>query len=147
MSELDNYIDPSPELFAAFKALDRETPILMLNLLHFRDEAAYPADHPLAGQNLTGAQAYANYGRESGPVFSRVGGDIVWRGKFETMVIGPTDKHWDTAFIARYPNAHAFLEMISDPAYKIAVVHRQAAVLTSRLIRFGETTGGAGFSD
>jgi len=37
--------------------------------------------------------------------------------------------------------------MIADPDYKIAVVNRQAAVATSRLIRFGETTGGMGFGD
>ena len=35
MSENDHYVDPTPELFAAFKALDRETPILMLNMLRF----------------------------------------------------------------------------------------------------------------
>ena len=40
-------------------------------------------------------------------------------------------------FIAHYPNAHAFLQMISDPRYKLAVIHRQAAVATSRLIRTG----------
>ena len=31
--------------------------------------------------------------------------------------------------------AHAFLAMVSDPDYQRAVVHRQAAVETSRLIR------------
>ena len=41
-------------------------------------------------------------------------------------------------FIARYPNAGAFLEMVTDPVYQQAVKHRQAAVMTSRLQRFGE---------
>lgn len=143
----DHFVDPSPELFAAFKALDRDTPILMLNMLRFREQAAYPEDHALASENLTGAEAYKRYGEHSGPIFSRVGGEIVWRGRYETMVIGPTDEVWDSVFIARYPNAHAFLEMVKDPDYQRAVIHRQAAVDTSRLIRFGENTGGAGFSD
>ena len=47
----------------------------MLNLVRFRDQAAYPD-----GRAATGAQAYAAYGRESFPVFSRLGGRIVWRG-------------------------------------------------------------------
>ena len=34
-------------------------------------------------------EAYAAYGRESGPVFARLGGKIVWRGRFELMLIGP----------------------------------------------------------
>ena len=147
MSENDHYVDPTPELFAAFKALDRETPILMLNMLRFRDQAAYPDGHAQTGKDLSGADAYQLYGKESGPVFAKVGGEIVWRGDYQTMVIGPQEEYWDTVFIARYPNAHAFLQMIADPDYKIAVVNRQAAVATSRLIRFGETTGGIGFGD
>ena len=48
-------------------------------------------------------------------------------------------------FIARYPNAGAFLEMVTDPVYQDAVKHRQAAVLTSRLQRFGELKLGETF--
>ena len=108
----------------------------MLNLLRFNDHAHYPEGHASAALNLSGAEAYAEYGRTSAPVFSRVGGSIVWRGTMETMVIGPDDKQWDLAFIAQYPTAGAFLEMVTDAEYRIAVIHRQAAVLTSRLIRF-----------
>ena len=140
MSE-DLFVDPSRENFDAFKALPRDTPIHMLNLLKFRDKANYPAGHALANKGLTGRQAYAEYGRTSGPVFTRVGGSIVWRGRMETMVIGPTNRHWDMAFIAYYPNSAAFLEMVTDPDYRIAVINRQAAVMTSRLIRFAPQDG------
>lgn len=131
----DRHIDPERAQFEAFKALPRDTPIHMLNLVRFRDKAAYPAEHPLAGQDLTGAEAYANYGRDSGPVFQRVGGSIVWRGTMEAMLIGPDGEKWDAIFVAEYPNSGAFLEMVTDPIYREAVVHRQAAVETSRLIR------------
>ncbi len=140
----DRFVDPSRENFDAFKALPRDTVIHMLNLLRFRDKAAYPEGHANAGKGLTGREAYAEYGRTSGAVFTRVGGSVVWRGKMETMVIGPADKQWDLAFIARYPDAGAFLEMVTDPDYKIAVINRQAAVLTSRLIRFAPEEGEAG---
>src|SRR3546814_3698471 len=76
----DHHIDPERAQFDAFKALPRDTVIHMLNLVRFRDTAAYPADHPLARQDLSGADAYANYGRDSGPVFQRLGGRVVWRG-------------------------------------------------------------------
>lgn len=132
----DRFVDPAREQFDAFKALARDTPIDMLNLVRLRDLAAYPAGHAHAGKGWTGHQAYAEYGRASGPVFARSGGRIVWRGRMEGMVIGPDDKCWDLAFIARYPNAAAFLAMVTDPEYRVAVVNRQAAVLTSRLIRF-----------
>ncbi|WP_339762634.1 DUF1330 domain-containing protein [uncultured Sulfitobacter sp.] len=134
---MTDYLDPDRAQFDAFKGLDRDTPLHMLNLVRLRDVAAYPADHALASDGLTGADAYKNYGAESGPVLADVGGSIAWRGQFETTLIGPRDEAWDIMFIAHYPNAHAFLQMISDPRYKLAVVHRQAAVTTSRLIRTG----------
>jgi uncharacterized protein (DUF1330 family) len=136
-----NYIDPERDQFEAFKALPRDEPVMMLNLLRFRDKAAY-AD----GRDVTGAEAYAAYGRESAPVFQRVGGRIIWRGRPEVMLIGPADKRWDLAFIARYPTAGAFLEMVTDPQYREAVKHRQAAILDSRLIRTSEAEAGQGFA-
>ena len=137
----DIYLDPSRESFDAFKELPRDTPINMLNLLRFHEQAQYPDDHPNAALGWSGARAYQEYGTTSGPVFSRVGGTIIWRGQMESMLIGPQDKFWDVSFIARYPNGGAFMEMITDSEYKKAVVNRQAAVLTSRLIRFGEIDG------
>mgnify|MGYP001812232995 CR=1 FL=1 len=136
-----HYIDPERDQFEVFKRLPRDKPIMMLNLLSFRGKAAYED-----GREATGAEAYAAYGRESGPVFRRVGGEIIWRGKPEVMLIGPKDKNWDLIFIARYPSAGAFLEMVTDPDYRIAVKHRQAAVLDSRLIRTSEVGGGEGFA-
>ncbi|AVO39346.1 DUF1330 domain-containing protein [Pukyongiella litopenaei] len=132
---MTRHVDPDRARFEAFKALDRDQPIEMLNLVRFRDRAAYPADHPLADAGLTGAQAYAHYGRETAPVIARLGAVILWRGGFQAMLIGPADETWDEIFVARYPTAHAFLEMVTDPVYRQAVVHRQAAVETSRLIR------------
>ncbi len=143
----DVYIDPSRENFEAFKALPRDVPIHMLNLLRFKPMATYPEAHGHAALGLTGPEAYAEYGRTSGPIFRRVGGSIAWRASMETMVIGPADKNWEAAFIAVYPTAAAFLEMVTDPEYRLAVVHRQAAIQTSRLIRFKPgTEGGEGFA-
>ena len=139
------HIDPTRAQFDAFKDLPRDQPIEMLNLVAFRDLASYPGDHALARDGLTGAQAYALYGKQSAPVLAAVGGTILWRGGFETMLIGPGDEAWDAVFIARYPSGTAFLAMVTDPAYRLAVVHRQAAVETSRLIRCRPADGGAAF--
>ncbi len=139
------YVDPTPAQFAAFKALERGHPIEMLNLVRFKAEASYPEGHPLANAGLSGAEAYKNYGAESGPIFAGLGGKIVWRGGFETTLIGPADEAWDAVFVARYPDAHAFLAMVTNPDYQKAVVHRQAAVATSRLIRTKPGDSGATF--
>lgn len=135
-----NHVDPERMQFEAFKALPRDEPIMMLNLVQFRSEALYADGHP-----STGAEAYAVYSKESAPVFERVGGKIIWRGRPELMLIGPPDTLWDLAFIAHYPAAAAFLEMVTDRDYQAAVKHRVAAVADSRLLRTTAVEGGEGF--
>lgn len=136
------HVDPTKEVFAQFLALDRPGPIQMLNLVRLRDQADYPD-----GRQSTGAEAYQAYGRESGPIFARLGGKIIWQGRFELTLIGPSDEHWDHCFIAEYPDVAAFGEMIHDPAYREAVKHRQAAVEDSRLIRLGALPSGSTFGE
>ncbi len=137
---MNNNIDPTREQFDEFKALPRDTPIMMLNLIRFREQSVYPD-----GKTTMGAEAYKAYERESLPIFVRVGGEVIWRGSPESVVIGPSDEHWDIAFIARYPHAGAFMEMLTDDQYKLAVVNRQVAVEDSRLIRMGEADISEGF--
>ena len=133
-------VDPTREAFAAFRADDRAGPVHMLNLVRLRERAAYPD-----GRSASGAEAYAAYGRESLPVFTRLRGSIVWRGRFEMTLIGPAEERWDLCFIAQYPSVAAFVEMIRDPVYREAVKHRQAAVADSRLIRLAPGPAGIGF--
>lgn len=137
---MTGHIDPSKERYQLFRDLPRSGPIQMLNLVRFRAEAAYPDGH-----KATGADAYAAYGRDSGPVFSRLGGKIIWRGDFQFMLIGPSNERWDEVFIAQYPSADAFIEMLRDPVYREAVKHRQAAVDDSRLIRLSPAETGTHF--
>ncbi|WP_341713829.1 DUF1330 domain-containing protein [Erythrobacter sp.] len=141
----DTFIDPSPANFNTFKDLPRDEPIHMLNLLLYRDEAEYPKGHEHAGKGWSGRRAYQEYGKTSGPIFRRVGGTIVWRGAFQTMVTGPDSMRWNDGFVAQYPNSAAFFEMIKDPGYQLAVVNRTAALVDSRLIRFKPGEGGEGF--
>jgi uncharacterized protein (DUF1330 family) len=130
------------EDFAAFRANARSGPIHMLNLIRLRAQASYPD-----GRQATGAEAYAAYGRDSLPVFSRLGGIIIWRGRFEQMLIGPSEEIWDICFIAQYPSVEAFVTMSKDPDYRLAVEHRKAAVADSRLVRMAAMTGGSGFGN
>ncbi len=140
-------IDPLRAQFDAFKALPRDTPIQMLNLIRLNTLAAYPQDHPDHGKGMSGLDAYRAYGRTSAEVFRRVGGRQIWVGRPEGVVTGPADERWDLAFIAEYPNAAAFLAMVTDPDYREHVKHRQAAVEDSRLIRLAPAEPGEGFGE
>ncbi len=131
----------SKETWQAFKGADRAGPIHMLNLVRLREEAEY-AD----GHEATGAEAYQRYSDISAPVLQKFGGSIVWRGAFELTMIGPPDETWDICFIAEYPGVGAFAEMMKDATYREAMLHRQAGVLDSRLVRFGAQHVGASFA-
>lgn len=139
---MTGHINPSREGFAAFRALPDEGPIHMLNLVRLRERANYED-----GRAASGPEAYRAYGRESAAVFTRVGGRQHWVGRFDFMLTGPADERWDLVFIAEYPNAAAFVEMIRDPVYREAVKHRTAAVDDSRLIRLAPLAPGEGFGE
>ncbi len=139
---MHNYIDPTRERFGEFRALSDNGIIHMLNLVRFKKRATYPD-----GRVATGAEAYAAYGRQSGPIFRAVGGRIAWSGDFQLMLIGPGEENWDACFIAEYPDAAAFVSMVKNPDYQKAVIHRQAAVADSRLIRLAPKPAGQGFGE
>ena len=136
-----DYTSFDKERFSSFISNDRDGPIDMLNLVKLREKAVYED-----GREATGADAYAAYGRDTAPIFSRLGGRIVWRGRMELMLIGP-EISWDLCFIARYPGVEAFQEMIRDPEYRAAMAHRQAAVQDSRLIRMEPQGLGGNFGE
>ena len=130
------HIDPAPENWAQFKALPRDTPIHMLNLIKFRDLAEYPHDHPNHGKGLSGREAYAIYGTAFQALVADDGAAMVWKAPLECVVTGPPDE-WDEAFVMGYPNTGAFMAMVKNPHYIADVLpHRTAAVADSRLIRF-----------
>ena len=130
------HIDPAPENWAQFKALPRDTPIQMLNLIRFRERADYPRDHPNHGAGLTGAEAYAIYRAGFQALVAGSGAAMVWEAPLECTVTGPAGE-WDEAFVMGYPNTGAFMAMVKDPHYIADVLpHRTAAVADSRLIRF-----------
>jgi uncharacterized protein (DUF1330 family) len=141
------YIDPDREAWEVFKSLPRDQPIHMLNLIRLKPKAEYPPDHPDAGKDISGLEAYRAYGRTTAPIFQRLGGRQVWVGKPQVMVTGPQAEQWDLAFIAEYPSSEAFIAMVRDPEYREFVKHRTAGVADSRLLRLAPVEPGAGFGE
>lgn len=133
------YINPAREQFNAFKALPRDEPIDMLNLIRLRSSADYEPEHPDFDTDVTGEAAYATYRRATHHILARVGAREIWAGHPQGVVTGPADEQWDLAFIISYPGASALLAMVADAEYQRAAQHRTAAVEDSRLIRVEQT--------
>ena len=112
--------------------LPPDQPVVMLNLLRFRDQAAY-ADTDQA-EPCSGREAYKRYSQTSLQTIAAVGGRVIFGGKAHEALIAPQGEGWHQAFLVQYPSPAAFRAMMAMPQYQACVHHRTAALADSRLI-------------
>ena len=108
-----------------------DVPIVMLNLIRFRDTAL--DGHGCDG--MTGEAAYSESVRRLQNMNSHdCPGTIIWDGSGQATIIGPADETWDRILLMAYPSIADFRRMVNSEIYKTAGPARTAAVLDSRLI-------------
>ena len=122
----------SEKLPQIFDNIPSNTPIVMINLLRFRDKAEYPADSGF--EACSGEEAYARYSKEALAFVTKVGGAPIWMAETVGDVIAPAGEHWDRALLVKYPSKESFIGMAMNDAYKQCTIHRTAALLDARLI-------------
>jgi uncharacterized protein (DUF1330 family) len=127
------------QLAAELRNIPRGVPVVMLNMLKFRDRAVYAS----GDQRISGRAAYQTYRDGASKLVAKVGGGLVWRGETKAPLIAPAGEKWDEIFLVRYPSIEKFIEMVSSPEYRKIVVHREAALADSRLIANVEVSSGA----
>jgi len=117
------------DVIAAMRDSDPDEPVVMLNLLKYREtaESGYGVD------GLTGRQAYTKYGEAFAELEPRFGGSVTWMGRAKHTVIGG-DEDWDIVILVSYPTRRQFIDMLSDPDYKAIAPMRAAALEDSRII-------------
>lgn len=129
------HVHPTQENGAAFVRRDLRGPVVMLNLLRFRDVADYTSTPELAPDDpISGRDAYRRYERSTMPFLRDVGGEVVFVGAGDVPMIGPLDERWDLVLLVRYPSPAAFLSMTGNAGYLAGVGHRTAALEDSRLV-------------
>jgi len=135
------YIHPrSEQLQLAVANIPADTPVMMLNLLRFRDQADY-SESGDSGTILSGRDAYSEYVRHASVCIAKVGAELIWSGDTRHTLIGPESEQWHQAFVVRYPSIQAFFDMIQSADYQAIVHHRSAALADSRLIANTESPG------
>lgn len=135
MTERPAYLDVSPEQGAAFFGAPESGPVVMLNLLRFRERADYahaPDLEPEGG--CSGREAYDRYMREMRPLLEASGGEVLFSGTSAGFLIGPQDEIWDHVLLVRQASKAAFLAFASDPDAQRITAHRTAAISDSRLL-------------
>jgi len=123
--ETESYLEINREQFKTFVQLPMDTPVVMLNLLKFKDEV------PETG--LSGAESYKEYMKQATPFFAKAGAEILFMGKPQTMLIGPEDEAlWDKVLLVKYNRIADFLEMVQAEGYPAHL--RKQSLDDSRLI-------------
>lgn len=103
-----NAMGPTPEQAQAFMKLP-DQPVVMLNLLKFKD-----------------ADSYANYGVEVGKILTKIGAEIIFSGRCAMTLIGGAE--WDSVAMVRYPNAKTLLAMAQSAEYQAIHHHRDGGL-------------------
>jgi len=123
--KVENAVVPNADQLAGFAEPGGEGPIYMVNLLKYRDKAAYDDGRDT---DLTGQQAYGLYSAEVAKLILEVGGELKFGASVERLMLGEVEELWDTVAIAMYPSRAAMLEMMQKPRYQEIAVHRTAGL-------------------
>ena len=123
--KVENKITPSEEQINGFLEDPNIGPISMVNLLKYKDKADYADGRDV---NLSGKEAYMLYANEVINLITKYGGEFIFAGKVNRLMLGEVDEMWDEIAIAKYPSRKAMFEMTMDPEYQKIHIHRDAGL-------------------
>ena len=86
---VDNALYPTADRIANLMAEASDQPIVMLNLLKFRERAQYADGR---ASDLSGRDAYMLYGAKMQQLVEREGGRMVFSGEIMSLVIGTVER-------------------------------------------------------
>ena len=86
-------VEPTQEKISALAELPLEGPIVMLNLLRYRERASYPGDFD--AEPCTGREAYARYTSVAQGLVEAQGGKVLWAGVMGEAALNEGDSDVD----------------------------------------------------
>ncbi len=130
--KVENALYPTADRIADLTVDPSGQPIVMLNLLKFRDRAQYADGR---ASDLTGREAYMLYANGVQRLVEREGGRFVFSGDVMSLVIGTVADMWHLVALVEYPSASAFTRIVTSPEFTAIGVHRSAGLAGQLLIR------------
>ena len=99
--KVENKVTPNEEQINGFLEDPEIGPISMVNLLKYKEKAIYDDGRDT---NLSGEEAYGLYAAEVINLVEKYGGEFLFAGKVNRLMLGEVDEMWDSIAIAKYPN-------------------------------------------
>lgn len=112
-------VDPRGEDLKRFLAEDPGGPVVMLNMLRFREG---------------GRASYEEYARRIVPFVENVGAEVLYGGDCSTVLVAPEGHRWDAVLVVRYPSRRAFSEMVANPDYQ-RITHLRTEALEQAVLQ------------
>ena len=122
------FIDSNPEALVAMGNADPIQPIVILNMLRFRENAL----EGFGVDGMSGRDAFMRYGQMNAEDDVTYGAEPIWVGPAHNTIIG--DEKWDLVLLVRYPSRQHFIDKLNDAVYLESAQVRAAALEDSRAI-------------
>lgn len=122
----DPWIDGNPEEFADFAKHAGDGPVVMINLLKFRERSK--------DGDGTGAEAYARYGELAREHVDAVGGRLIWAGRPTQTLVGDLAYDWDLVLLVEYPKRQCLIDLGAREGYQKIHHHRLNGLERTMLI-------------
>jgi uncharacterized protein (DUF1330 family) len=129
---VENAVYPKGEQLAEVTAKGAVSPIVMLNLLKFKDHAVYK---DARSDRIDGRTAYQRYGEQMRAFVAKHGGRLIFFGDIRSLVIGEVEEMWDAVALVEYPSSDAFVRIAMDAEVAKFAVHREAGLAGQLLIQ------------
>ena len=100
--------NPEPSQIKELLEGPDDTPVVMVNLLSFKDQADG------GNEGMSGVESYRLYGEKMREFVESKGGRFIWSGRVDSMVIGEADADFDIIALVEYPNRKAFVEIATS---------------------------------
>lgn len=99
---------PEPKQIEKLLKGPTDTPVVMVNLLSFKEAA--DGDN----EGLSGEASYLRYAARMREYVESKGGRFLWTGRVDSMLIGESDVDFEVVALVEYPSRKAFLEIATS---------------------------------
>lgn len=125
MKVINEVMPTDPQRIAEMQQDGPAGPIIMVNLLKFREKAQYADGRETS---LSGREAYTIYAKAVSELLPKSGGKALLAADVTFLALGQVEDLWDEVALVEYPNRAALWSMSTSPEWREIAVHREAGL-------------------
>ena len=138
MKVVNEVLPSDPDRITAMQEPGPSGPIVMVNLLKFREKAQYADGRD---PHLTGRQAYGRYAAEVIKLLPQYSARVVFSGDVTFLALGQVEELWDEIAMVEYTDRGCLWAMSMSKDWLAASVHREAGLAGQLNIETTRTPG------